>query len=665
MKLQDIKGLGNKRLQLLADMGIHSPSDCIAYLPSSYVHLDDVIPIDSLETGAKSVFKAHIVGKITQIRWHGLSVTRATVADDSGQIECVWYQSPYAAQRLIDGEPFLFYGRAEYRRGKREIVSPTLFSTEEHGILPVYKLPKGFPQSVMRTCLRACLENVTWDETFDSTFLLQHNLLSKAETYGQLHFPKDKTQLNRALYTLNFEELFLYQLALRSSKIQRTQTTMQPLVFLYEDVYAWLNTLPFAPTNAQRRVIDEILNDMQSQTPMNRLLQGDVGSGKTVVAAAALYACVLAGFQGAFMVPTEILAIQHYNTLQSFLGTRCNIALFTGAMPAAKRKQLLADLQTGKIDILIGTHTLIQKNVSFARLGLAVTDEQHRFGVQQRASIYNKGEATHMLVMSATPIPRTMALLVYGDLDFSVIDELPIGRKAIQTFRVPEHRRIGMYEFIAEKLRAGGQCYIICPLVEQSEALDAKNATDLAEELRNTYLSTFSVGLVHGRMTQEKEAVIEQFRSGLLHVLVATTVVEVGMDVPNANIMVIEDAERFGLAQLHQLRGRIGRGNQESFCFLISADAKALSQRLPILTQTTDGFEIAQKDLELRGPGDLLGFRQHGLEEVTGVANDVLVEAVHTAVQSVVHAQEPLIVEHLLQLAQKRFANIQQNIAMN
>ncbi|MED4987207.1 ATP-dependent DNA helicase RecG, partial [Geobacillus stearothermophilus] len=446
-----------------------------------------------------------------------------------------------------------------------------------------------------------------------------YRLVDKQEAVRALHFPRSREELHQARRRLVYEEFLLYQLKMQAfRRIVRDGQHGVAHSFSEERLAAFLSALPFSLTNAQRRVIKEILADMRAPRQMNRLLQGDVGSGKTVVAAVALYAAVLSGFQGALMVPTEILAEQHARSLADlFAGTDVTLALLTSSVKGKRRKELLAELEEGAIDIVIGTHALIQEGVQFRRLGLAITDEQHRFGVEQRRILREKGHAPDVLMMTATPIPRTLAITAFGDMDVSVLDEMPAGRKKVETYWVKHHQFARVLDFIEKELRRGHQAYVICPLIEESEKLDVQNAIDVHSQLVHYYRGKYEIGLMHGRLSaDEKEAVMRAFSENRIHVLVSTTVVEVGVNVPNATVMVIYDAERFGLAQLHQLRGRVGRGDAQSYCILI-ADPKSEvgKERMRIMTETTDGFVLAEKDLELRGPGDFFGTKQSGLPE--------------------------------------------------
>nr|WP_122013323.1 ATP-dependent DNA helicase RecG [Maliibacterium massiliense] len=621
------KGVGPKRAALLAQMGIVTVRDALFYLPRAYEDRSNVKEIAALAPGEEALVTAMIAGPVRLQRIPGrhLAMTRAMLEDDSGKIEAVWFNQPYLKNTLREGQTYRFFGRVDVRRG-RALQNPSFEPAFDErraparALLPVYRVCAGVTQKMMRDLVAQALQmRHTLPDPFDNDFRRAHHLAERKFALEAIHFPEDAAQRSEAQRRFAFEELFYYQMMLQMQRRARQgQHRAMPLALPEADRKAFLSALPYALTGAQARTIAEILQDIARDTPMNRMVQGDVGSGKTVVAAMALLAAVKSGAQGVLMAPTEVLAQQHHRTLSALLeplGVR--VGLRTGAMRDAQKRRADDYIQTGVWQVVVGTHALIQQDVRYKNLGVVVTDEQHRFGVRQRAVLSAKGEAPHTLVMSATPIPRTLSLVLYGDLDVSLIDELPPGRKPVRTRVVPAKKRGGMYDFVHAQVREGHQCYVVCPLVEASENVAAKSAEDVYDELRKGPLRDVRVGLLHGQMKAgQKEAVLSSFAQGALDVLVSTTVIEVGVDVPRASVMVIEDAARFGLAQLHQLRGRVGRGAAQAWCFLV-CDQGVDNPRLEIMTRTQNGFDIAQRDLELRGPGELLGMRQSGVLDTT------------------------------------------------
>ena len=625
MELKDLRGVGKTRLESLRAAGIISLRDLLFYLPTGYKDTTTVTPICDLQPGQATAVIGNIKGKPRLNRFRGMSSVTASLWDETGHITCVWYNQPWMERNLSDKAEVLFYGRVEERKGKRQLLNPSL--EEAPAILPVYKPLEGLPGKMIRGLVEIALTQVedTCPETLPNSLRLRYGLSEKNYAIRQAHFPDSKEALAAARRRLSFEQLLLYQAALGIMRDRKEQGIIIPSIS--KELELFWNSLPFSPTSAQRRVLNEIAEDLRSPHPMARLVQGDVGSGKTALAFGALYLAARHGFQGALMAPTELLARQHFISAKQLLaplGINCGLLL--GGMRAAERRQALASIKDGSWQVVIGTHALISQGVDYKRLGLAITDEQHRFGVRQRTALAQKtpdvpGEsATNVLVMSATPIPRTLALILYGDLDVSVVDELPPGRIPVTTRIVPEEKRDAMYCFIKNEAANGRQVYIVCPLVEESEALaDVKAAQSHYAELVAGPLKGLRVGLTYGKQPPlEKAEVLDAFAQGYLQVLVATTVIEVGVNVPNATIMVIEDAQRYGLSQLHQLRGRVGRGSAQSWCFLL-ADA---NERLKTLTLTNDGFEIAKKDLQLRGPGEFFGTRQHGAPALPGITLD-------------------------------------------
>lgn len=618
-----IKGIGEQRAKSLGKLGIATLRDLIAYFPRAYEDRRTFCKIKDLRPGENACVEAMVASEPTLSRIRkGLELVKLRVVDETGTLDITFFNQAYIKNSLHRGETYIFYGKAEGNLLRKTMSNPLM---EREGqrtltgrIVPVYPLTAGVSQSLLiksvEQGLAACRDLLP--DPLPDAVRREHSLCSIGYAYDQIHFPDSEEELAIARRRLVFEELFLLAIGLK--KLRRRRDDLRCVPWLQTDISDFYGRLPFALTGAQRRAIDEILADFRSGRPMNRLVQGDVGSGKTMVAAAAMICAVRNGFQAALMAPTEILAEQHYRGLAPLLETMgIPCVLLTGAMKAKERRTTLGQIETGEARVVIGTHALISTDVVYENLGLVVTDEQHRFGVGQRAALSAKGDTPHLLVMSATPIPRTLALIIYGDLDVSVIDELPPGRQVIDTFCVTGAYRQRFYNFVRKEIDAGRQAYMICSMVEQSDTVsdDRRAATEYAKMLQEQVFPDLNIACVHGRMKpKEKDAVMAAFASGQTHILVSTTVVEVGVDVPNATVMVIEDADRFGLSQLHQLRGRVGRGKHKSYCILVSDNKNEdTRQRLKVMTKTTDGFKIAEEDLRLRGPGDFFGQRQHGL----------------------------------------------------
>ncbi len=547
-----------------------------------------------------------MIGRPVLHRAHGMQWVSATVADECGQVRCMWFNQPWMKDKLLDTQRVTLYGCADRKKTGVFVINPTM---EQHGIIqPIYAPVPGVGQKLLRDAIRLLLEEYDAEDPLPQRLLERYRLMGRREALIQAHFPNDTAQLARAKNRLSFEELLLYQTAVLDEAGERRHTMPLPVENAWIDTFC--GSLPFPLTDAQRRAIGDIVNDLRDVRAMARMVQGDVGCGKTVIAFCAMYLCARAGGQSALMAPTEILAVQHWNSAQEILrplGVTCG--LITGHMTAAEKRRAREAVACGEWQAVVGTHALISEGVEFANLTLAITDEQHRFGVRQRTRLEGMGDSPNVMVMSATPIPRTLSLVLYGDLDISAVDELPPGRKPVHTRIVPEEKRDGMYGFIRDKAAQGQQTYVVCPLIGREDGnSESKSACEVYSELKRS-LAPLRVGLVHGRLSgQEKEEVLSRFYAGQLYVLVTKTVIEVGVNVPNATVMVIEGAERFGLAQLHQLRGRVGRGAQESWCFLMAEP----NERLRTLVSTNDGFAIAQKDLELRGAGEFFGEKQHG-----------------------------------------------------
>ena len=613
MELTQLEGIGPVRAESLRAMGLFSLRDLLFMLPVRYEDYTVVLPCSTKQEGNVLV-AGKVVSSPKLSVFHNLKRVTVSIADESGRMPVCWYNEPWMLNQLHEGDLVRLYGRLTIKNNRRTLQNPRIVSEEEQ-LCPVYKALKGFPSKSFRKLIRSALEMVDdcCPETLPAAFRLRYHLCELNFAICQAHFPDDLNALRIARRRLSFEQILLYLIYVSMSRVKKEPSAAFAFQDNIQETY-W-NSLPFSPTSAQRRVLNDISNDLKKNTAMSRLVQGDVGSGKTAVAFGAVYLTCQAGFQSAMMAPTEILARQHYENARVILeplGVRCR--LLTGSTKAKERKEILKEISEKSCDAVFGTHALISKDVEYPCLGLAITDEQHRFGVNQRSSLQNKGKqdmhAPHVLVMSATPIPRSLALILYGDLDISVIDELPAGRIPVKTRLVPEHKRQDMYQFLRERVAEGRQAYIVCPLVEESESdNDLQSARSLYEELKTSDLKGLRIGLTWGdQKADAKEKMLHDFSAGKYDVLVSTTVIEVGVNNPNATIMIVENAERYGLSQLHQLRGRVGRGDQESWCFLLS-DA---SDKLRVLCSTNDGFVISQKDLELRGPGDLIGTRQSG-----------------------------------------------------
>ncbi|MBR2484045.1 MAG: ATP-dependent DNA helicase RecG [Oscillospiraceae bacterium] len=655
-----LAGVGEARAKTLRKLGIETVQDLVSYFPRSYEDRKLSPSISTLPLNENAAVVAMVASTPTLSRIRkGLSLVKFRVVDESGSMDITFFNRPYAKEQFQRGESYVFYGRVEGSLLRRQMNNPIVekegVGQLTGGIVPVYPLTAGVTQTLlvklMRQGLAIAAEQLP--EELPDDIRQKHSLCYVNYAYENIHFPPSPEALAIARRRLVFEELFFLTAGLRLWRSERARIAVTPCKGI--DLAPFYDALPFTLTGAQRRAIEDGVRDMCAGTPMSRLCQGDVGSGKTMVAAALCYFAAKNGLQTAFMAPTEVLAEQHYKGLAPLmqrLGLRT--ALITGSTGAKARRELLAKLAAGEIDLLLGTHALISEDVAYQKLGLVITDEQHRFGVRQRAVLSEKGIHPHMLVMSATPIPRTLALILYGDLDVSLIDELPPGRQKIDTFFLPTSYHERIYNFLRKQVAEGRQAYVVCPMVEENEEIpdERKSVMEYAQFLQEKIFPDLKIGYVHGRMKpKEKAAAMAAFAANETHILVSTTVIEVGVDVPNATVMLVENAERFGLSQLHQLRGRVGRGKHKSYCILLSDNRNPeTKERLKVMTETADGFRIAEEDLRLRGPGDFFGQRQHGLPAMRAAdlsCDMPLLQEAQTAAEELLR-QDPGLVQHPL-----------------
>ncbi len=624
--VQYVKGVGPNNVTLLQKLGINTLEDLITFFPRNYEDRSKPKKIYELVDGEEALIDVICASKVNEVRFARNKVMlKMLVRDDTGDCVITWFNQTYVKNKFKIGERYQFYGKISVKYGRVEMTKPVFdkegLNKNTGKIIPIYPLTYKLSQNRLRGIIENGLEKIKGklEETIPEYILKQYDLMDLNTAIEKIHFPDSFENYTKARRRFVFEELLTVQLALSSLK-SRYDKEIDGIIFdknvKMSDV---INSLPFRLTKAQLKVLEEIDKDMENIKPMNRLLQGDVGSGKTIVSVIAAYKAAKSGYQTAIMAPTAILAEQHMQEFSKVLeqfGIRCELLL--GGMRVKKRREVLEDLKNGKIDVLIGTHALLVEDVEFKKLGLVVTDEQHRFGVRQRANIVGKGLNPDVLVMTATPIPRTLALILYGDLDISIIDELPPNRKKIETYPVTKNMETRVQEFIRKNVEEGRQAYVVCPLVEENEEFENfKSVVELAEKYQNNIFPEFRVEYLHGKMKQkEKDEIMQEFKDGKIQILVSTTVIEVGVNVPNANIMVVQNAEHFGLAQLHQLRGRVGRGEYQSYCILIyEGNSKTTKERMKIMKETDNGFIVAEKDLELRGSGEFFGTRQHGLPE--------------------------------------------------
>ncbi|MDF1616405.1 ATP-dependent DNA helicase RecG [Petrocella sp. FN5] len=622
--ITELSGIGKKKAQLFEKIGIKSLMDLVTYYPTTYEKGIGYSRIQEVKPNGTYLIQGEIMVAPYSKKARQVILTSTRIKDDTGEIGLTWFNQPYLQKQLKEGQMITVMGKASYKYEKLQLTSPKILTQadlnyyDDKTIIPIYPLTKGINQKAIRLAVASAMEaiNNRIEDYLPDMIREANELISLEDAIYQVHYPQNDVVLNDARRRLVFDEFLFFQLGLMMLKDEQVRIENQYNFECRKGYENTLKKLPFALTSAQYNVLDEIIKDMNGSYNMNRLIQGDVGSGKTVVAALAIILAAENGYQSVLMAPTEVLAKQHLQSLEKmFVSIDLRIELLVGSMTKKEKVDTYQKIEAGLIDVVLGTHAVIQEGVNFKNLALVITDEQHRFGVAQRELLAGKGHYPHVLVMSGTPIPRTLGLILYGDMDVSIIDELPPGRKSIETFVVNDSYRNRVKAFIAKEIEAGRQCYIVCPMVEENEENDLKDVLSYTEKLKVELPPHIRIEYLHGQMRpKEKNETMERFARGELDILVSTTVIEVGINVPNATLMIIEDAHRFGLAQLHQLRGRVGRGGNQSYCILISDSQSVLGKkRMAIMTESQDGFYIAQKDLEIRGHGDLLGLRQSGM----------------------------------------------------
>lgn len=651
--VQYLKGVGPKMYELLNKLSIYTVKDLLEYYPRVYEDRTKVTPISDFQKDQNVLFLGTLIKPVTMVYAKKKKILSTVVVDDSGAIAMLtWFNQVYIKDRIKEGGTYLFYGKVGSVSGSRATLdSCSIYDVNDldkiQGLYPIYPLTAGITQNYLFKLINNLMDSgIMVNEIFNEEFRRKYRLAEANYALRNIHFPKSYEMVNIARNRIIFEELFLFQLALLNMKqieVEHTNTN----TYSDLDESEFLKLIPFELTGAQRKVVSQIKKDMSSKTVMNRLVQGDVGSGKTMVAAIAMYLAVKNGYQAALMTPTTILANQHYIELsQYFEKLEINVEIITSSSTKKQKEKIIEKLKNNDIDILIGTHSIIEDNVEFNNLGLVVTDEQHRFGVKQRMKLSAKGNVVDTIVMTATPIPRSLAIILYGDLDLSIIDELPPGRKPVETCVVNDSYNQRVYNFLKKQINEGRQVYVVCPLVEENEDLDLNSVEKLYEEYKKEF-NGYNVAILHGKMkNKEKDSIMQEFKANKINILISTTVIEVGISVPNATVMVIENSDRFGLAALHQLRGRVGRGSASSYCILKSNNKSAIArQRLDIMRRSNDGFEIAQKDLELRGPGDFFGVRQSGMPEfkLANLLTDTkILESTQEAVKTLIEEDRTL-----------------------
>jgi len=669
MNLQDsitsLKGIGEKNAKLFSKLNIHTIQDLLAYYPRDYEKLEDEVSISTLKENQVQAVRARLITSFQTKKMRSLSISNGIVQDATGKLQLTFFNMPYISKTIAMGQFYIFRGLV--RRNKKDILEieqPKIYQIQEYGekkgiLQPVYMLTKGISSALIQKMEKQIFEHIDLNDFLPAWIIEENHFMTRKEALQGIHIPKSYETMMEARKRLVFDEFFLFMLAIRSNKEKNQGVKNTNPMIKTADAERLLAHLPYTLTNAQLKVWREIKEDLTGPYCMNRLIQGDVGSGKTIVAFLTLLMTVSNGYQGAMMAPTEVLAKQHFDAIsQMVIAYKLPIkpVLLTGSLSAKEKREAYRLIESGEANVILGTHALIQEKVNYKKLGVVITDEQHRFGVRQREALAGKGEGVHVLVMSATPIPRTLAIILYGDLHISVIDELPANRLPIKNCVVNQDYRKSAYGFMQKEIASGSQIYVICPMVEEGELEDVENVVDYAEKLRSVFPSSIQIEILHGKMKpSEKERIMDAFQRHDIDILVSTTVIEVGINVPNATVMMVENAERFGLAQLHQLRGRVGRGDKQSYCIFVSGKSnKETMERLDILNKSNDGFKIAEEDMKLRGPGDIFGIRQSGdLEfKVADIYNDAaLLKQASEAVDAILSKDPKLISEENQSLA--------------